>query len=183
MLLVCFVGWLAERAAVVRCAILQVRRREVGRGVGERTSRDVVLVVAEPAVTTQSAVILVMIVHVMALLGVVVAVKGLGNVHATEGLMRGAAIEQAMILPVVAMAIEHVVGIVRRRVRARRSIRRRGVGVGEELSGVANGRAVAVVQIPGVGGLLLGVVEELAAGIEPVERIGHQRSETDGGEE
>ena len=183
MLLVCFVGWLAERAAVVWCAILQVRRREVRRGVGEGARRDVVLVVAEPAVATQSTVILVMIVHVMTLLRVIVAVEGLGDVHATEGLMRGAAIEQAMILPVVAMAIEHVVGIVRRRVRARRSIRRRGVGIGEKLSSVADGRAVAVVQIPGMRGLLLGVIKELAAGIEPVERIGHQRSESDGGEE
>lgn len=81
-----------------------------------------------------------------------------------------------MVLPVAAVVV-HAVVIVRRRVRARGSVRRGRVGVGlEQCPTIAGGRAVAVVQVSGMTGVL--VVEELAAGIEPVETIGHNQART-----
>lgn len=44
----------------------------------------------------------------------------------------------------------------------------------EKRSAIPNRRAVAVVWVPGMAGVLVGVVE-LAAGIEPVETIGHHQ--------
>lgn len=96
-------------------------------------------------------------------------------VHAhLVALVRRAAVEQSMVLPVTAV-VEHAVGVMRRRVRARRSVRGRRVRVGlEERPTVIRGRAVAVMRVSGVRGMV--VVEELAAGIEPVETIGHHRA-------
>ena len=120
---------------------------------------------------TNASVILVLVVQMVSLMNICVILKVLRQVHLwLEILVSVVAIQHGMVLPVAAM-VEHVVWVVSRRVRARRAIRRGSVGVRlEEGPAVANRRAVAVVvQVPRVGVL----VEILAAGIEPVETIGH----------
>jgi hypothetical protein len=85
------------------------------------------------------------------------------------------AIEQGVVLSVGAV-VEHGVGAVMCwGVRARRAIRGGRIDIGlEETTGVADGRAVAVlgVQVP----VVLVLVEILAAGLEPVETICHHRA-------
>ena len=72
--------------------------------------------VAEASLAANSAVILVLIAHVMRLMSVALVLEALVHVHLVV-LVSRAAIEQAMVLPVAAMVV-HAVGIVRGRVRA-----------------------------------------------------------------
>lgn len=98
------------------------------------------------------------------------ALEGLVHVQLVA-LVAGATIED-MVLSMIAM-IEHAVGVVRRRIRARRAVRRRGIGVRLEEGPTVVGRgAVAVVRVS--GGVV--IVYELAARIEPAETIGHHQA-------
>ena len=108
----------------------------------------------------------------MSLLPLVVVLIALVHVHLVI-LVSRTAIEHAMVLP-MAVVIVHVVG---RRMRARRSVRRGRVGVGlEQRAAIPDRRAVAVVDVPGMAGVLVRIVE-MAAGVEPVETIGHHQAE------
>jgi hypothetical protein len=116
-----------------------------------------------------------MVVHVMWLVRVALTVESFvqAAAHAAIVVMLCAAVQHAVVLSVAAMA-EHVVRRVCRRMGAGRPVGRRGVvAVVEDGAARGDGRAVPGMQVP----RMLGVIEEeLAAGIEPVEPIGHHRT-------
>lgn len=124
-----------------------------------------------PRLCTYRAVLLMLAIHMMRLVIVVLILKALVHAHLVS--LVSAAIEQAMILPMAAVVV-HAVSVVRRRVCPGRAIGGGCVGVLlEDGAGVAYRRAVPMLlEAARVAGVLVRE-EELAAGIEPVERIGH----------
>lgn len=98
--------------------------------------------------TTQAAVIIVLIAHVVAVMPMRLTLKSFIQVDLRlESIMRCTTIEQPMILPVIVIVV-HAVWIVRWRVGAWGSVGRGRVGVGlEKASVVPNGRAVAVTKV------------------------------------
>ena len=120
MLIVLLIRSLTESSSVVWRAVLEMCRREVWSRVGKRAGGHVVLVVAIAALTTDAAVLLMLAVHMVRVVPMTVALEGLVHVH-LEALMGRTAVEQAMILPMAAVVV-HAVRVMRRGVRARRSI-------------------------------------------------------------
>jgi hypothetical protein len=144
---------------------------EVGCSVGQSAGRNGVLVVSKVGTMSDSAMVLVLVAQVVSS---VCVLEVLREVHLwLVGLMSCVAVEQAMVLSVVAM-VKHAVGIVGWRVGARGSVGRGCVYVRlEKAASIANWRAVAVgVEIP----VVLVLVEILAAGMEPVKTICHHRA-------
>ena len=130
--------------------------------------------VSKVGTVSDSAMVLVLVAQMVSSVCVLVVLKVLCEVHLwLVGLVSCVAVEQAMVLSVVAM-VKHAVGIVGWRVGARRSVGRGCVYVRlEKTAGVADWRAVAVgVEIP----VVLVLVEILAAGMEPVKTICHHRA-------
>lgn len=119
-------------------AILEMRGREMGSVVGQRARGDRVLVVAKVCgMAAQPTVV--MIVEVVSLMPMRLALESFVQIDLRLEVVMGAAIEKAMILPMV-LVVVHAVGIVGRRVGAGRPVRRGSVGVGlEEASAIANG--------------------------------------------
>ena len=106
--------------SIIGRSVLQKGGGEVRCGVGEGAGGDGVLVIAKASLSAKSAVILVLVVHVMCLVAVILPVKALVHAHLIV-LVGGAAIEHAMVLS-MAVVVVHVA--VRRRVCARRPVRR-----------------------------------------------------------
>ena len=128
--------------------------------------------IAIPALAAHASMVLMLIIHMVRLMAMILILIRLVHVHLIA-LVSCTAVEQAMILSMAAVVV-HAVGVVRRRVRTRRSVRRGGVGVRlEQASAAVDGRVIAVVRISRMGGVVVEV--ELAAGIEPVVTIGHHQ--------
>lgn len=85
------------------------------------------LMATKAALPTHPAMVLVLIVDVMRLMAMTLTLEAFVHVHLIA-LVTCTAVEEAMVLPMAAMIV-HAEGIVRRRVRARRSVRRRRIGV------------------------------------------------------
>ena len=129
------------------------------------------LMISEPTSSTHTTMVIGLIVYMVILMTMVLVVEPLRHVH-LKVLMSSTTVKQAMVLPMVAMTV-HAVRVVRRRIRARRSVGRGCIGVVLKYSpATPYRRAVSVVRVPGVV-IMLVRIEELAAGIEPVESIGH----------
>ena len=89
--------------------------------------------------------VLMLIVSMMRLMAMVLTLESFVHVHLVI-LVTSTAIEHAMVLPMVAVIVHATVWVMRRRVRARRPIRRRCVGVRlKECSTITDWRAVAMV--------------------------------------
>lgn len=113
------VGWFTQGARIIWCAVLQVCRREVRCGVGERASRNVVLMVAKSATMSANAtMILVLVVQMVTLvrvaLALVLTLKPFVESHLVLVSVPSAAIQQAVILPVAAVIVHAAIGIMRR---------------------------------------------------------------------
>ena len=173
MLVVVLVGRLPEPSCVVWRAVLEMCWREVRSRVRECAGRHIVLMIAVPALAAHASMILMLVIHVMGLMTMILILKRLVHAHLVS-LVSCTAIEQAMILSMAAVIV-HAVGVVRRRVRARRPVGRGSVGVRlKQASAAVDGRAIAVVWISRMRRVV--VVVELTAGIEPVVTIGHHQT-------
>lgn len=96
-----------------------MRRCEVRCGVRQSAGRNSVLVVSEIGTVSDSGMVLVLVAQMVSSVCVLVALEVLREVHLRlVGLMSRVAVEQAMVLPMVAM-VKHAVGIVGWRVGAR----------------------------------------------------------------
>jgi len=109
------VGRLAQAASVVGRAILEMRGCEVRGGVSEGGRGDVVLVVAKVAtVSTDPAVILMLVIQMMVLMSMGLALEAFVQAHLVLVSVPRPAIQQAVILPVAAVVVHVTVGVVRR---------------------------------------------------------------------
>lgn len=117
MLRILLVVWLRERARVVGRTILQMCRSEVRRGVRKSACRYAVLVITVPTLPTHSRMVLMLIIYVVTLMRVTLVLEVLGHTH-PEVLMSRAAIEQAMVLSMVAVVV-HTIRVMRGGVCAR----------------------------------------------------------------